>query len=47
MRVEFRDSFAKDLIKIKSKAVRKRVKEAIEAVEKSQSPHNIPNLKKL
>ena len=40
-------SFAKDLVKIKSKATRKRVKEAIEGVEKSQTPQNIPNLKKL
>jgi len=47
VRVEFRGSFAKDLIKIKRGAVRKQVKEVIETVEKAQSPQTILNLKKL
>lgn len=47
MRLEFRGSFAKDLVKIKSKNVRKKVRETIEVVEKIQNPQTIPNLKKL
>ena len=47
MKVEFRDSFAKDLKNVKDKGLLKRVKEIIEAVEKSDSLSEILNLKKL
>ncbi len=47
MKIKFKDSFAKDLKSIKDKGLLKRVKEIIEAVEKSDSPTRIPNLKKL
>lgn len=47
MRVEFRDSFAKDLKGIKDKVLLKRVKELIEAVDKAENLAHIPNLKKL
>ncbi len=47
MKVEFRDSFAKDLKNVKDKGLLKRVKEIIEAVEKSDSLSEMPNLKKL
>ena len=47
MKVEFRESFAKDLKGVKDKSLLKRVAEVIEAVEKADSPAEIPNLKKL
>lgn len=47
MKVEFKASFSKDLTKIKNKIVLKRIKEAIEGVEKIKDFQSIPNLKKL
>jgi mRNA interferase RelE/StbE len=44
VKIEFRDSFAKDLKNVKDKGLLKRVKEIIEAVEKSYSLSEIPNL---
>ena len=47
MKVEFRESFAKDLKGVKDKALLHRVKELIEAIEKADSLVAISNLKKL
>lgn len=47
MKVEFKDSFAKDLKSIKQKDLLSRVKEVIEAVEKVDSLTQVPNLEKL
>ena len=47
MKVEFKDSFAKDLKGLQDRNLLKRAKEVIEAVEKADSFTNIPNLKKL
>lgn len=47
MKVEFKNSFAKDLKDIKDKGLLKRVKDFIEAVEKADSLVGTPNLKKL
>ncbi len=47
MKVEFRESFAKDLKVVKDKSVLKRAREVIEAVEKADSLAVISNLKKL
>jgi len=47
VRVEFRDSFAKDLKGVKEKVLLGRVREVIEAVEKADSLAELPNLKKL
>ncbi len=47
MKSAFRDSFAKDLKNIRDKAVLKRIKENIEAIELSDSLSPMPNLKKL
>ncbi len=47
MKVEFRESFAKDLKSVKDKSLLKRAKEVIELVEQTDSLTNIPNLKKL
>ena len=47
MKVEFRESFAKDLKDVKDKGLLKRVKEVIEAFEKADSLVGISNLKKL
>ena len=47
MKVEFRDSFAKDLKGIRDKSVLRRAKEIIATIEKADSPAHIPNLKKL
>ena len=47
MKVEFRDSFAKDLKGIRDKSVLRRAKELIAAIEKADSAAHIPNLKKL
>jgi mRNA interferase RelE/StbE len=47
MKVDFRDSFVKDLKGIKNKAVLKKVKEIIETIENVHSLSGISNLKKL
>jgi len=47
VKVEFRDSFAKDLKGIKEKGLLGRVREVFEAVEKADSLAELPNLKKL
>ena len=47
MKVEFRESFAKDLKGAKEKSLLGRVREVIEAVEKADSLAELPNLKKL
>jgi mRNA interferase RelE/StbE len=47
VKVEFRDSFAKDLKGVKEKGLLGRVREVIEAVEKADSLVELPNLKKL
>lgn len=47
MKVEFRESFAKDLKGIKNKGLLECVKEIIEVVEKADTLLDIPNLKKL
>ena len=47
MKVEFKDSFARDLKNVKDKGLLKRVKGVIEAVEKADSLSELQNLKKL
>ena len=47
MKVDFRDSFAKDLKGVKEKGLLGRVREIVEAVEKANSLAELPNLKKL
>jgi mRNA interferase RelE/StbE len=47
VKVEFRDSFAKDLKGVKEKGLLSKVREVIEAVEKADSLAELPNLKKL
>ena len=47
MKVEFRASFSKDLSKIRNKVALKRIKEAIESVEKTQDFQHASSLKKL
>jgi len=47
MKVEFRKSFTKDLKSILDKDLLRRVKNAIEVIEKSDSLTNTANLKKL
>lgn len=47
MKVEFRESFAKDLKGVKDKGLLKRAKEIIEVIEKADSLVEIHNLKKL
>jgi mRNA interferase RelE/StbE len=47
VRVEFRESFARDLKGVKDKGLLKRIKESIEAVEKAHSLVEMSNLKKL
>ena len=47
MKVDFRDSFTKDLKGVKEKGLLGRVREIIEAVEKTDSLTELPNLKKL
>ena len=47
MKVEFRSSFAKDIKSVRDKALLKRVRELIEEAERSKSPSEISNLKKL
>jgi mRNA interferase RelE/StbE len=47
VKVEFRESFAKDLKGVKEKGLLKRVQEIIEAIEKAHSLAELSNLKKL
>jgi len=47
LNVQFRRSFVKDLERLRDKALKERVKEAIEQVEAAQSIRDIGNLKKL
>ncbi len=47
MKVEFRETFAKDLKGVKDKGLLRRAKELIEAVETADSLADISNLKKL
>jgi mRNA interferase RelE/StbE len=47
VKVAFRESFAKDLKRIKDKPLLRRVKEIIEAIELADTAVQIPNLKKL
>jgi len=47
VKVEFSDSFAKDLKAVKVKGLLKKVQEVIESVEKADSFAEVPNLKKL
>jgi mRNA interferase RelE/StbE len=47
VKVEFRESFAKDLKGLQDKNLLKRAQEVIEAVEKADSLMSIPSLKKL
>jgi mRNA interferase RelE/StbE len=47
VKVEFKESFAKDLKGVKDKGLLKRAREIIEAVEKADSLTEISNLKKL
>jgi mRNA interferase RelE/StbE len=47
VKVEFKESFAKDLKAVKDGGLLKRVGETIEAVEKADSLAGLPNLKKL
>ena len=47
MRVEFRESFARDLKGVKDKLLLNRAREVIEAIEKADSLSAVPNLKKL
>ena len=47
MKVAFRQSFHRDLKKLKDKTLRKRIRKAIEAVEKGTKLEDVPQLKKL
>jgi mRNA interferase RelE/StbE len=47
VKIEFRESFAKDLKGVKDKGLLKRAKETIEAIEKVDSLIGMSNLKKL
>ncbi|MBI5051901.1 MAG: type II toxin-antitoxin system RelE/ParE family toxin [Chloroflexi bacterium] len=47
MKAEFKNSFAKDLKKIKGKDVKDQVKQVIESVERAKSVQEIKNVKKL
>jgi mRNA interferase RelE/StbE len=47
VKVEFRQSFAKDLKGVKEKGLLRRVQEIIEAIEKVNSLAELSNLKKL
>lgn len=47
MNVQFRASFANDLRKIKDKGTLRRIREAIEQVERAEVLQDITNLKKL
>lgn len=47
MKVEFRESFAKDLRGVKARGLMGKVREVIESVEKADSLSELSNLKKL
>lgn len=47
MKVEFKESFLKDLKAVKDKSVLAKVKASIEAAEQADSLDNITNLKKM
>lgn len=47
MKIAFRDSFAKDLKRVKDKVLLKRVHETIEVLEQTDSLNQVPDLKKL
>jgi mRNA interferase RelE/StbE len=47
VKVEFRESFAKDLKGVKDKGLLKHAREVIEAIEKADSLTGLSNLKKL
>lgn len=47
MRVEFRESFVKDLKSVKDKSLLQRVQAVIESIEKADSLAELTNLKKL
>ena len=47
MKVEFRNSFARDLKQINDKALLRRVREVIEEVERAKTLTEVSNLKKL
>ena len=47
MKTEFRDSFVKDLKAIKDKGLLKRIREAIEAIERANSLADLTSVKKL
>ena len=47
MKTAFRESFTRDLKAVRDKKLLQRVREVIEAVEKADSPGDLPNLKKL
>lgn len=47
MKVEFRESFLKDLRNIKNAKLLAKVRLAIENAEESETPHQILNFKKL
>ena len=47
MKVEFRESFLKDIQKVKAKSILPRVREAIAAVESSATIQSVPDIKRL
>ena len=47
MKIEFRRSFVKDLERVRDKALRERVKEMLEQVERAQALQEMENVKKL
>ena len=47
MKAEFKNSFIRDLKRVKEKLIKDRVKETIELVEKAANLHEVKNLKKL
>ena len=47
MKVEFRRTFEKDLIKFQDKALLNQIKSAIEAVERADTLDGVNNIKKL
>jgi mRNA interferase RelE/StbE len=47
VKVEFKESFAKDIKRINDKGLTKCIKEIIESIEKANSLSDIKNLKKL
>lgn len=47
MKAEFKNSFIRDLKRVKEKLIKDRVKETIELVEQAANLHEVKNLKKL